>query len=77
MTIIDLSGGCLSPVTITVRARTRRVGLYELAVYPDEEEGGWGWLVLLNDQPQAQGNARSEERAMRAAEAAARRCSAP
>ena len=69
MTIINASGGCSAPVT--VQARARRLGLYELAVY--QLDGEWCWMVLLEDEPKAEGTARSEERAFRAAEAAVRR----
>lgn len=72
--LIDFSGGCEAPDTVTVQAITRTIGLYELAVW--KHDRSWYWAVFVQDTPQAQGQARSKPTAMAAAEAAAGRLSA-
>jgi len=69
--LLDFSEGCHSPVTVNVTARTRMVGLYEIAVW--KYLRSWYWLVSLNGEEKARGKARLERAADAAADAALRR----
>jgi hypothetical protein len=73
--LIDFSGSCEAPETVTVEAITGTMGLYDLAVWQHDRR--WFWAVSIQDSPRAQGKARSQPAAMAAAEAAVRRLSAP
>lgn len=72
MDTIDLSDGCTAPVTKTVQGRTGTLGPYDLVVYRDGRR--WRWAVRLDDELVLEGRTRTQEHAMRAAEAAAYRC---
>jgi len=73
--LIDFSGSCEAPRTVTVEAITGTMGLYDLAVW--QQDRRWHWAVLMQDTLRAQGKARSQPTAMAAAEAAVRRFYAP
>jgi len=73
--LIDFSGDCEAPERATVEAITGTMGLYDMAVWPHERR--WYWAVSIQDSPKAQGEAKSQSKAMAAAEAAVRRLSAP
>jgi hypothetical protein len=73
--LINFSGGCQAPKTVTVEAITGTMGLYDLAVW--EHDSRWHWAVSIQDALSAQGRTRSQAAAMAAAEKAVRRFSAP
>lgn len=71
---VDSLRGCESPITVEIpMTRSRRVGLYELAV--GRHRRVWYWAVFLNDEELRSGECSTERAAMNAADRALQKLS--